>query len=241
MRRRDLLAAAGVGLFTRPALADASPPRAFASGPLARNALAQNFEPPPRGLALPGGVTMVDAANLPRRFSELRGAPALVCLWAEWCAPCLAEAHDLATLAAHALPGVRVLSVLTASNAKLDGPAAHARLARARAEALPCWAEPEGGGRVMAAVAGGPINKGGSLPCTVIVDRKGRVRGRMLGARFISGAALFGRIDHTPDGRLTENGKRQLERQAGDSVFALPSAPALLQLLAAGALERSPA
>ena len=211
MDRRGFLTAAAC-LAGLPAAAQAQ--SIFAGTPLSGNAVARQFEPLPPGMHVP--EVMLHGDNGTRHhLSELTGKMRLVAIWAEWCAPCLIEAGDLARLyARYGGPNFEVLSVLSDSRQRLDIKGARDVLARTHAQALPLWIEPDGGDVVAAALTGArgaTIN----LPCTLLVDRAGRVKGRMSGLAMAPGTRL--------DAPLT-----------GRSLWTTPDADAFVQALSRG-------
>lgn len=139
----------------------------------ARTGGASPLSPPSTPLETDGGR---------RTFADLRGKVRIVTLWAEWCAPCIAEMADLADLNRRAADkDFEVVALLTGSGRKLDQPAAKALLASHDA-VLPVWAEPNGGATLLKIVAADPLSGQPVLPCTLIVDRRGRIRGRAFGS-----------------------------------------------------------
>ena len=163
----------------------------FASGPLAGNFLAASFKTPPASVVLPD--TPLLSAHGPQRLSQLRGRNYIVSLWAEWCAPCLEEATDLAMISrTRSGPSLGVIFVLTSSDKKLDVAGAQAVLAKRDAGDVTLFVEANGGKAVMNALATQDYDaqwraiykkaRGSSLPCNLLVDRHGRVRGRSFGA-----------------------------------------------------------
>src|SRR5690348_7928389 len=114
--RRTLGLGVAAALAARTARAKADTPL-FASGPMATNQIAGLFAAPPTPVVLPD--TALVSAEGTRRLSQLPGRTWLVSLWAEWCAPCLVEATDLAAIARkHAGPSFGVVFVLTGSMKK---------------------------------------------------------------------------------------------------------------------------
>ena len=102
---------------------------AFTSGPLAADSVARHFMatkgemiwPATPVLGPKGGQTLID----------WRGKTLLVTLWAEWCAPCLAEMPALARLnAKYAGPRFEILPIATGSHTIRSVEDAGARLSR---------------------------------------------------------------------------------------------------------------
>lgn len=186
--RRDFVTAALAAMATPAAALGAvngSPePRLFAGTPLEKNLLARSFAAVE--LALPA----IKVSNGARRISlsSLSGKTRIVTLWAEWCAPCLVEARDFAELRKRfANANFDIVAVLTDSIAKLDHAGATVRLQKAGAGGLPVLVEEQGENQIMRQLALNPAvpqAKFGALPCTLLVDRKGRIRGRAHGAPF---------------------------------------------------------
>jgi thiol-disulfide isomerase/thioredoxin len=183
----------------------------FKSGPLARNDVARSFLTVPRTLTLPRlALTATDGRH---SLDELKGKVRIIALWAEWCTPCLAEAEDLSILR-RKFAGARfdVLAVLTAGRSNLTHSQAQAKLAGLGAS-TPTWVEPANGreiGKALAIVDPPHI----SLPCNLLVDGFGRVRGRSVG-----------------NGLQSRNGEKR-------SQWASPEAAAFVSALVHGALDR---
>jgi thiol-disulfide isomerase/thioredoxin len=98
----------------------------------------------------------------PFALADLRG-PAVVNLWASWCAPCREELPALQRYADQAAGQVHVLGVVTE-----DRRSAAASLAEDLGITFPALADPDG--RLLAAVATV------GLPTTLFVDADGQVR-----------------------------------------------------------------
>lgn len=212
MDRRGFLAAAAATLMA-PAAARAQ--SIFAGTPLAGNGVARYFEALPPGMRLPDVMLAGDNGSR-HHLSELTGKTRLVAIWAEWCAPCLIEAGDLARLyARYGGPNFEVVSVLSDSRRRLDIRAARDVLARTHAQALPLWVEP-GGGDVVASALTGARGATINLPCTLLLDHGGTVRGRMSGLAMAPGTR--------PDAPLV-----------GPSVWAAPDADVFVQTLSRAA------
>jgi hypothetical protein len=212
----------------------------FASGPMAQNSLAAGFMAPPASAVLPD--TPLISAEGRQRLSQLRGRTWLVSLWAEWCAPCLAEATDLAAIArAHSGPSFGVVFVLTNSVKKLDLAAAQAVMAKRDAGDAPLMVEPHGGDVVARTLATRDFDaklraiakrdSGVNLPCNVLIDRHGRIRGRSFGAPSASPVKL------AHEGPMNDADKARVLTE--HTVWATPDGDAFAAALAAGLLERA--
>ena len=217
------------------ATAPASP---FVGTPIETNPFARFFVPLDMLLPSIPLRTATGMANLP----QLTGKTRLVTLWAEWCVPCLIEARDLAALnQSYAGPTFEIVSILTASNAKLDYAAAAARLDKAGAAGLPLLVEADGGSSVGRSLSPTPGKT--SVPCTLLVDRRGRVRGRMLVAPVAStGAMPPGAQRRGPDGQplplvLTEAQKQAVFGGSPHSLWSAPPGAAFIGALRDGVLR----
>jgi len=196
MDRRGFLAAAVCAAVAPGAVRAQS---VFTGTPLAGNAVARYFEPLPARTVVPD-IRLDGDNGSHHHLSELTGKIRLVAIWAEWCAPCLIEAGDLARLyARYGGPNFEVVSVLSDSRQRLDVKGARAVLERTHAQALPLWIEPNGGDVVATALTGARGNSI-DLPCTLLLDRAGTVRGRATGLALASGG--HGSIWTTPDADL---------------------------------------
>ncbi|WP_420138038.1 TlpA family protein disulfide reductase [Sphingomonas sp.] len=155
--------------------------RLFRSGRLARNPVAATFEAFHPRAPLPTTPLWTPAG--PRRFSDLKNKVTLVSLWAEFCVPCLQEAHDLGELRRrHIRQGFDVLAV------NLDdaqNPArARRRLDQVDAATLPCWVE-QGGGTIGPLLATPHGGHGFTLPCNLLMNARGQIVGRAFGTHLI--------------------------------------------------------
>jgi thiol-disulfide isomerase/thioredoxin len=215
--RRSFVAAGAAGFAGLFGGADASitlhdeRKQLFQTGPLAHNMVARQFEAVPKGLVIPR-TTLLSASG-EHTFAELRGKARIVSLWAEWCIACLVEMPDLLKLqqrfgGAH----FEVLAILTASLKKLDLAGAKAKLESVKAGAMPLWIEPDGGMTLFKTLAS-TSPKRGSLPCTLLVDPHGHVRGRAFGMPMASTVLNVKLTDADyHDGHLTKAGQIKLAR-----------------------------
>lgn len=237
--RRTMIVGASVSFALSPCVAAAAGPGSpspFAGTPLATNRIAQLFT----GVDLPLPAIKLVSADGVIDLTALQGKTRVVALWAEWCVPCLIEARDFASLQrTYAGPDFEFMSVLTSSAAKLDFPAAHARLQKAGAGGLPLLVEPNGGAQVAKAFS--PTPGGVAMPCTLLVDAKGRVRGRALGMPLVDGPESRA-VRRGPDGKplpfvLSEADKRALLVGNVRSVWSTPSGGSFITALRSGALR----
>jgi len=211
----------------------ASGPPVFTQDALAHNTVAMAFGQIP-DLAQPLAIGY-DTADGPKDFADLTGKIRILALWAEWCPPCLREMPELAALQArHGGGDFEILPVLTSSRAHLDFAAARKALDAAGGQGLSLWVEPDGGYQTLVlAVADLPppmvkdpaVTKGPSIPCAVIVDAKGMVRGHMVGIRS---APRQARDPSAPPVAPAD--------RMWPSIWTTPDADAFIQALKAGAL-----
>jgi thiol-disulfide isomerase/thioredoxin len=171
----------------------------FTGTALANNGVARYFQPLPANVQVPD-IRLDGDNGSHHHLSELTGKVRLVAIWAEWCAPCLIEAGDLARLyARYGGPSFEVVSVLSDSRQRLDIKGARTVLERTHAQALPVWVEPNGGDVVATALTGARGNAI-DLPCTLLLDHTGAVTGRMTGLAMALGRAAS--VWATPDADL---------------------------------------
>lgn len=199
-------AALGLSLLGAPALASAAdcpkspgpPPRlmwtdrrAFA-GPLGQSWLGRRFKAPMDGFGWP--ETPMLSPSGPVTLRAWAGKSVLITLWAEWCTPCLVEMPSLAALQArHGGPGFAIVPIVTGART-LKTPADAAKILGARkAAGFEAIVDGSPNGRalldslaltsVQAVIRDGcPARRtSASLPCLVILDPAGRIRGRSLG------------------------------------------------------------
>jgi thiol-disulfide isomerase/thioredoxin len=246
--RRQVFAGTAAALLAGSARAAPDPPL-FVSGPMAHNPLAASFKAPSGALALPD--TPLLSAHGPQKLSQLQGRVFLVSLWAEWCTPCLAEAGDLAALGrAHDGPSFGVIFVLTGSGKKLDLAGAKAVLAQRGAGDAPLFVEAGGAATVINALATqsyGPEMRaiakqesGPSLPCNLLIDRHGQVRGRAFGTVSVAeGEKIRGSVTTTTTTSHVMTAADKARALATHTLWASPAAHEFAAALAAGVLEKA--
>jgi thiol-disulfide isomerase/thioredoxin len=245
MDRRTVLG--GMTALAAGGLARAAPsPRplfqktAFAANPVARRFDRVDFPLPPIRLLGPHG---------PVSLRSLVGRTTILALWAEWCAPCLIDLRDFAALRRkYASAHFDIVSLLTYSKKALDYRGAHDLLARMSAADLPLMIEPNGGTAAISALSTRPsaevlaalppsFRPKGTLPCALLVDSSGTVRGRSVGAVLQSPGPA-----PKPDAAsamLTEHQKRVLNG-ASNTSWSTPEGDAFVRALASGLLEHLP-
>ena len=143
---------------------------ADALGPVGETGL--TLYPGTKGIKAPSvrGAT-VDGEDL--ALADLRGHVVVLNVWGSWCAPCRAEAPDLAQVANHSQrSGVRFVGIDVR-----DNPAAARAFARRYAITYPSWDDQDGS--VLAQFAG--IIPVSAVPSTMVLDARGVIRARVIG------------------------------------------------------------
>lgn len=113
----------------------------------------------------------VDGKDL--ALGDLRGRVVVLNVWGSWCAPCRAEAPDLAKVAKESRrSGVRFVGIDVR-----DNPAAARAFARRYAITYPSWDDQDGS--VLAQFAG--IIPVSAVPSTMVIDARGVIRSRVIG------------------------------------------------------------
>lgn len=109
----------------------------------------------------------------PLKLDDLRGHVVVLNVWGSWCAPCRAEAPDLARISKTTQPaGVRFVGIDVRDNA-----AAARAFTRRFGIAYPSYNDQDG--LVLAQFAGlVPVS---AVPSTLVIDRHGRVTARVVG------------------------------------------------------------
>ncbi len=117
-----------------------------------------------------------DPSGDPASFTDFRGKPLLVNLWATWCAPCVAEMPTLDRLAA-ANPNIQVLAISQDLNGqeKVD-----AFFKQRNFERLEAYIDPE-----ISLMTALKVN---TLPTTILYDAEGREVWRMTGMEEWTGS-----------------------------------------------------
>ena len=206
-----------------------SGPPMFPKGPLAQNIVAKGFGLIPD---LPGVPDIsYESAEGAKSFTDLIGKVRILALWADWCPPCLKEMPELAALQArHGGDRFEIVAIETGSHVRMDFASARKTLDDAGGQALPLWVEADGGWRTLSlAIANPPppMKKGPNIPCAVIVDVAGQVRGHMIGIKSAPKT-------HRPD---LSAPPVPIADRAWPSIWTTPDADAFIDALVAGALD----
>jgi thiol-disulfide isomerase/thioredoxin len=179
---------------------------AFVTGPLAADPLARLYKRPAPGAAWPE-VPLIGPGGR-QTLGDWRGKTLLVTLWAEWCAPCLAEMPALARLnGAYRSKSFEILPIMTGSHALRTYAQAQDRLSAVKGADIATLLDGGPDGRALmsalaqsklppgttlpAGLPPGAIVSTTSLPCLVVVDPAGRLRGRALGMPTYDGKTVW--------------------------------------------------
>lgn len=118
-------------------------------------------------------------------LADLRGHVVVLNVWGSWCAPCRAEAPDLATISKESEPlGVQFVGIDVR-----DNPAAARAFARSYGITYPSLDDQNG--LVLAQFTG--IIPVSAVPSTLVVDKAGIIRARVIGK--VDGSTLRGLIE----------------------------------------------
>lgn len=109
----------------------------------------------------------------PLKLASFQGKPLLVNFWATWCPPCVKEMPDLDRFhQAHAARGWQVLGLA------IDGPSPVKAFLSRTPVSFPIGLAGVGGTELGLALG----NQAGGLPFSVVIDARGRLRHRKMGA-----------------------------------------------------------
>jgi thiol-disulfide isomerase/thioredoxin len=223
--RRTLVAA----LAAAPSLAFAQTEPAteraptFTEGPLARNPIAMRFRRVPASMPWPPPPLLDAGGRHP--LDAFKGKAVLLSLWSENCAPCLLELPIFSAF--NAKYGGDALAIVPVGTgpSRLSASAARAQqFLNDRKVSLHTLIDGSpGGNAMMTTLAASRREPGGSLPCNLLIDAEGRLRGRQTGY-----SVTF------PLGQPLPKTAEDMSKLK--SVWETPDADAFFKALAAGAL-----
>lgn len=195
----------------------------FSDSPLADNAVARRFKRVADDTPWPP-TPMLDSGGR-RALSAWRGKVVILSLWAESCPPCLVELPIMAALnARYGGAQLQIVPVITGSN-RLKSLARAQKFLVDRKVGLHTLIDGgPGANELMRTAAATPEDPRGALPCNLLIDRQGRLRGRQTGyvMTFPPGVAP----------------KTQAEMyKVGKSIWESPDADVFFKALQGGALD----
>ena len=156
-------------------------PQASASTP-ASGAVTGVIDRSHKGSPLPT-LTLSDPAGQKLALPSLKGKPALINLWATWCAPCIAELPTLNSISNRADMNLRIVTV----SQDMEEPAKVQTFLDQKGFAqLPAWLDPKGDLAALYQVQ--------TLPTSILYDSNGLEVWRFTGGRdwgSAESAALF--------------------------------------------------
>lgn len=126
------------------------------------------FKPAPEPLA---DVAFTDADGKPRTLADWKGRVVLLNLWATWCAPCRKEMPQLDNLQREL--GSDKFEVVALSVDRTGVPGAKKFFDQIKVERLGLYAD--------ATARAGAALRAVGMPTTILIDRKGREIGRLIG------------------------------------------------------------
>ncbi len=182
-RLNTTLAAALLALFAaacQPDSGTAAAPAGSAAAPEAAPAVAADLKSFKKGqldqlefmpeMTIPASAFM-DAAGNPHTFAEFKGKVVVFNIWAEWCAPCVEEMPTLAGLQ-KAFAGTDVVVIPIAFGYPEARESARKKLAELVGDQLPFYYDDKFNVNADA--------KSGAFPSTIIYDRQGREKARLI-------------------------------------------------------------
>ena len=129
-------------------------------------------------------ISLVDRTGQTIELSDLRGKPVIVNLWATWCEPCLREMPSLERLQSRL--GERI-AVLAVSEDRGGDKAVEPFIAKLELKSVKIYIDPKSEVGHAFAVRG--------LPTSVLIDRDGKVLGRVEGAAEWDSPKILGLLE----------------------------------------------
>ncbi len=143
------------------------------------------------GQAMPGlDLAPITLSENPVSLPELSGKVTLINFWATWCGPCRAELPEIAELGEEfeEHEDFLLLPVSCGNEDVVQLSSKSVLMLRDMELEMPCYSDPTGETRsALAAMTGTPRM---SLPTTLVIDRKGIVRGFWAGYRTGQGEEM---------------------------------------------------
>jgi thiol-disulfide isomerase/thioredoxin len=141
------------------------------------------FVPSPQPYPAPE-VSLADTTGQTAELSRLRGKPVIVNLWATWCEPCLREMPSLERLQSRL--GERI-TVLAVSEDRGGNKAVEPFIAKLGLKSVKIYIDPK-------SEVGHAFGARG-LPTSLLIDREGKVRGRVEGAAEWDSPKILGLLE----------------------------------------------
>jgi thiol-disulfide isomerase/thioredoxin len=129
-------------------------------------------------------ITLTDTAGNPFDLSDFRGKLVLVNLWATWCRPCLREMPSLERLQSRLGDRIAVVAV---SEDRGGGKAVETFIAKLGLKSVKTYLDPK-------SEVGRAFDVRG-LPTSFLIDREGRVLGRVEGAAEWDSPRILGVLE----------------------------------------------
>jgi thiol-disulfide isomerase/thioredoxin len=155
------------------------------------------FVPAPSPFPAPA-ISVSDAAGNTVELSEFRGKLVLVNLWATWCEPCLREMPSLERLQARLGDAITILAV---SEDRGGSKAVDPFIVKLGLKSVKIYLDPK------SAVGRGFEVQG--LPTSILIDREGRVLGRVEGAAEWDSPKILGVLESLLSGDGVVKASRQ--------------------------------
>jgi thiol-disulfide isomerase/thioredoxin len=154
----------------------------FKTGVLARNIIAASFTIPAKPIVWPVRSRMLGPNDKKATLEAYRGKLLLVDLWAEWCTPCIRELPGVAYHRARsATETFEIIPICTGTQSFTRSSQTKAPLEQRGIKDLNSWLDISEDYRLIDLVCTDPKTGRGAVPCMLIIDADGQVRGHALG------------------------------------------------------------